>query len=255
MRLLKFVFLMLMALNVAQVALNYHLMDSLESSQDRVVQLTEKLQEATTAYSSLLKDAESKETELRQKETELREAERKIVSLGSDKKWIYVLGVTEGKGVALKLSVEKRPGDGSVLVDVRNNLFETDLQNAALNSLAAAENLTGAKINDDIVFTMTTPLKGDIVLKGESAGAAMAITIIALIEDREIRENTVITGAITTSGKILSVSQIDSKARAAREAGADTLLVPEGQGRDVEIPGLRIVEVKTLDEALKYILA
>lgn len=255
MRPLKYVFILLMVLNIAQVALNYHLLDNLTSTQDRVVSLTEELQRTAVEYSSLLEEVNVKDRELREKEERLQEVERKIVSLERDKKWIHVLGVTDGEGVALKLYVEKRPGSGRILVDIKNTLLETDLQSAALNSLAAAENLTGVKIEEDIVFTMSSPLEGDIVLTGESAGAAMAIAIVALIEDREINENAVITGAVTARGKILSVSQVLSKAQAAKNAGADTLLVPEGQGRDVDIPGLRVVEVKTLEEALKYVFA
>lgn len=251
---LQYVFILLMVLNIAQAALNYRLLDDLAATQDRVVSLTEELQKSAVEYSYLLEEVDVKEGELRDKEKRLREVERRIVSLERDKKWIHVLGVTDGEGVALKLYVEKRPGSGRILVDIKNTLLETDLQSAALNSMAAAENLTGVKVKEDIVFTMSSALDGDIVLTGESAGAAMAIAIVALIEDREINEKAVITGAVTATGKILSVSQVLSKAQAAKDVGADTLLVPEGQGRDVDIPGLRVVEVKTLEEALKYVL-
>jgi predicted ATP-dependent protease len=254
MRPLYYIFILLMALNLAQVILNYSLLDNLAFKEEAVMGLAEELQKTSAGYSSLLEEVGRKDEALMEQQKKLQEAERKIVSLGTEKKWIYALGVTEGRGMALKLYVEKRPGEGRILVDIKNTLLETDLQGAALNSLSAAQNLTGAEIRDDIVFTMRSPLKGELILTGESAGAAMAIAIVALLEDREIRKDVVITGAVTRTGKIRKVSQIESKAQAAREAGAKVLLVPKGQGRDVNIPGLRLVEVGTLEEALGYML-
>jgi predicted S18 family serine protease len=249
---LYLVFVLLMALNLAQAALNQQLLEDLTSARELAEELAAQIQEAAAGYSLLVKEVGRLREELREKEKTL-EAERRTVSLGN-RKAIYVLGVTDSQGIALKLLVEKNPGGGRVLVDIKHAILETDLQGAALNSLAAAENLLGEKIVDDIVFTVDNPLNSSIVLTGESAGAAMAVAIVALEEGREIRENVVITGGVTRSGKILVVSQLGTKAAAARAAGADTLLVPRGQGRDLGVPGLRVVEVGTLEEAVERIL-
>lgn len=254
MRPLQYVFLLLIVLNLAQLALNYHLLDNLTSKQRVVLELTERLQDTSGSYSLLLEEVKKKDEVIEEQRRKLREAERKIVSVGGVQKEIYVLGVTGGRGIALKLLVEKRPGDGRILVDIKDTFLEMNLQEAALNSLAAAEKYTGQKVKDDVVFTLLNPLKESIVLTGESAGAAIAIAIVSLIEGRDIRRDVVITGAVTPAGKILRVSQIDLKAQAAHEAGAKLLLVPKGQSKEVKVQGLKVVEVETLQDALSYAL-
>lgn len=251
---LYYVFVLLMALNVAQAALNQQLMEDLTSARERATELAARAHEMVASHSQLREEIGRLREELVMKEKKRQHAERKIISLGGDKTAIYVLGVTDNEGIALKLLVEKNPGEGRVLVDIKHAILETDLQGAALNSLAAAQNLLGEEIRDDIVFTVDNPLNSSIVLTGESAGAAMAVAIVALAQGREIRDNMVITGGITGSGKILVVSQLATKASAARAAGADTFLVPKGQGRNLNIPGLRVVEVETLEEAVKYMV-
>lgn len=246
------VFLLLMLLNLAQIAQNYYLTQSLSSREQLVDELAAKLYDTALEYQASLSEIRKKDEKLKEQEAQLLEAARKIIALERNKEWIYVLGVSEGRGVVLKLFVERSPGEGRILVDTKNVLLETDVQSAMRNSLAAAQNLTGVKIKDDIVFTISNPLEGNIVLTGESAGAAMAIGILALIEDKEIRKDVVITGTITRDGKITLVSQIESKAQAAKEAGAKTLLVPEGQ--KIELTGLTIIEVNDLAEAKKYML-
>jgi predicted S18 family serine protease len=240
MRPLVLVFLLLMVLNLAQVAQNHYLFQSLASKDELVEELTVKLNE--------------KEKELREQEERLLEAERKIIALERNKKWIYALGVSEGRGIAIKLYVERSPGEGRILVDTKNVLLETDVQSAMRNALAAAQNLTGIEVKEDIVFTVVNPLPDSIVLTGESAGAAMAIAIVALIENKDIKKNVVITGAVTRNGKIVKVSQIESKAQAALEAGAEILLVPKGQSIGISLEGLKIVEVESLAEAREYML-
>ena len=66
------------------------------------------------------------------------------------------------------------------------------------------------------------------MLGGPSAGAAMATVVIAAIEDRDLRDDVMVTGTIEPSGWVGSVDGVLEKAQAATEGGASTFLVPHG---------------------------
>jgi len=61
----------------------------------------------------------------------------------------------------------------------------------------------------------------------------------------------VITSTIFPTGKIGNVTGVKEKIKAAKNIGAELVLVPKGQRIDVE--GIKVIEVKDLKEAEEYI--
>jgi len=176
------------------------------------------------------------------------------------------------EGIISKLTVEIGDGKGRVLVNIDDVLAGTDTQESAKVATRAAEAYLEADFsNKDIIFTIESDEAG--VVSGPSAGAAMAVALILTAEGDEINKAVAITGAIpfdgVEDGRIIAVSGILAKAAAAKEKGITVFLVPEGQSTqeactavdgatqcgvvDVKTQvGIDIIEVATLEEALKH---
>jgi predicted S18 family serine protease len=251
------VFILLMFLNLIQITQNFYLTQGLLNREAKIEALTGDLSELSIEYQASIDELSEKKEELTHAEARLVEAQQKIIALDQatekKKRGVYTLGVTDGRGVALKLTVEVERGDGRLLADTKNVLLETDVQGAMRSAFLAAQNATGAEMrNADFIFTIANTLEENVVLTGGSAGAAMAIALVALVDDKKIRDDVVITGAITRDGRIMKVSQIEKKAEAAKNVGAKLLLVPKDQG--AELDGIEVIEVANLSEAMKYLL-
>lgn len=194
---------------------------------------------------------------------------------------IYVPAVdNEGRGVATVLKVGIKPGSGKVLVDINNILFWLDTQQSIQTAKKVAEAITKVDLSKfDLIYSLENI--NATVVEGPSAGAALTIATIAVIEEKELDLKTMITGTINPDGSIGPVGGIIPKAQAAKEIGATTFLVPEGQGTQVNyVPeekcerigyftfctttykkkienvgksvGINVVEVKDIREAMKY---
>lgn len=89
---------------------------------------------------------------------------------------------------------------------------------------------------------------------GNSAGLAFTLGILDLLTPGELTGGLRIgaSGTIEADGDVGPVGSIGLKTVAMGEAGADTFLVPAGQGPEAAVlaDGLEIIEVSTLDQAL-----
>ncbi len=131
---------------------------------------------------------------------------------------------TNGKGVASRLRVVAMPGRGRILTDINSVLFFTDTQSSIRISKKVAENTTGIDLHSyDIIYIMETNAS---FIEGPSAGAALAIATIAALQNREIRQDVMITGSINEDGTIGLAGGIEEKAKAAKAAGARLFVVP-----------------------------
>ncbi len=88
---------------------------------------------------------------------------------------------------------------------------------------------------------------GAIPKDGPSAGVAIATCIASVMGERPVRHDVAMTGEITLRGKVLSVGGIKEKVMAAQRANIKTVLLPEGNRKDLtEVPA----DVK---EGLKFV--
>jgi uncharacterized protein len=187
----------------------------------------------------------------------------------------------KNNGIATSLMVEAMPGSGRTLVDIDNLLFWADTQQSIRTARKVAANITGLDINNyDLIYSIQA---NATVIGGESAGAAITITTIAALEKKRVNESVMITGTINHDGSIGPVSEILSKAQAAKRTGAELFLVPLLQSRDAvyetsqhcekfgasevctieQVPkkisvneeaGIRLYEVSSVREAIKYMI-
>jgi len=78
---------------------------------------------------------------------------------------------------------------------------------------------------------------GAIPKDGPSAGVAIATCIASVTGERPVRHEVAMTGEITLRGKVLSVGGIKEKVLAAHRANIKTILLPEGNRKDLsEVP-------------------
>jgi len=132
----------------------------------------------------------------------------------------------DGTGVLSKLEVEVIPGKGRVLLTI-NPLTGLQTQSSEIIAVSIAKKYTDFNFsNYDVIFTIDAG--GASVVEGPSAGAAMAVAVIAAVEEKEIREDAGITGTIQPDGRIGHVGGIFEKAEAAAQGGDKIFLIPEG---------------------------
>ena len=149
----------------------------------------------------------------------VREASTKIAAVDS-----------QGNGLLCDLSVEVRPGDGDVFYRIQP-YAQVDLQYSAETAAEVAAQMAGIDLSDiDVSFEIDAPAQ---MIGGPSAGVAMTVVTYAAIENRQVRDDVVVTGEIRPDGSIGSVGAILAKAEAAEEAGKELFLVPLGQSRVV----------------------
>jgi uncharacterized protein len=186
---------------------------------------------------------------------------------------------SQGNGVMTKLSVEAMKGSGRTLIDVDNLLFFADTQQSIRVARLVAQDKTGKNLsNYDFIYSIQANAS---VIGGPSAGATLAIATIASLTGEKPRNDTMITGVINRDGSIGPVSDILQKVNVSRIFGVKVFLVPLLQSREVvyetekycekfgmsevcstetkpkrvnvsEQTGIKIVEVESIGEAMKY---
>jgi len=91
---------------------------------------------------------------------------------------------------------------------------------------------------------------------GPSAGIGMCAALVSALTKIPVRSNVAMTGEITLRGEVLPIGGLKEKLLAAHRGGVDTVLIPDGNEKDLtEIPKnikdkLTIVPVKWIDEVL-----
>lgn len=162
----------------------------------------------------------------------------------------------DGNGYLAELKAYVSRGSGKVYVriDTENPILNPDTQTSvrlALNVARQVANRDTSNVN--LYYDLVSPSG---VVGGKSAGAALAITTIALLRNESLRKDALITGTLEPDekGTIGKVNGIFLKAKAAKNAGYKTLLVPIGtsieRGVNVEkVTNIQIIEVNDILEA------
>jgi uncharacterized protein len=173
-------------------------------------------------------------------------------------------------------------GSGRVFVDTLP-LTQIDMQGSARLAVKVA----GAYVRrdnisvDDYDFFFVVRTEAPII-GGPSAGAIMTVATIALLEQWDINNWTIMTGMINPDGSIGPIGGIPQKIDAANSVGATRFLIPKGQGTYIktvyetvddgiwrkiitkQIPesvaeyalsnyGMEVVEVEDVNDALVYL--
>ena len=154
-----------------------------------------------------------------------------------------------------------RPGDTVTVAYVRGDTTAT----APVELVAAPDDgrpLIGVQMADTRTIKIPSDIKVDFQtddIGGPSAGLSFTLTLIDRLSKGDITggNKVAVTGTIDVDGNVGAIGGLQSKASAVKQEGAKYFIVPFDQGPDDIAaaqrsagPGVEIIPVKTLDEAL-----
>ena len=166
-----------------------------------------------------------------------------------------LLKVLEGKqpGDVITLTVERR-GEGEFEVDVELTSATDDPERTIVGFLP----FDTRRVELPFDISIDTGSIG-----GPSAGLAFTLTLIDGLSAGELTggRKVAVTGTIDLDGSVGPIGGLTQKASAVEQAGVELFLVPEAQGEEqifaarAAAPGLEIVAVSTLDDAIDALVA
>ncbi|MEK6958735.1 MAG: S16 family serine protease [archaeon] len=181
---------------------------------------------------------------------------------------IRVFAVTEDEvGMAADLFLTTMAGTGKVAFITSSSLVGKDTQTTGNIALDIAQEKTGVDISKkNFIFDIQANASE---VDGPSAGAAMTLLMYSVLEERPLPKEVGITGTINSDGSVGVVGGVFAKAKVASEVGIKLLMIPRGEANQVyndngkatsvnllkygpEELGMKIVEVDTIDDVLKY---
>ncbi|MDP2973700.1 MAG: S16 family serine protease, partial [Candidatus Diapherotrites archaeon] len=186
-----------------------------------------------------------------------------------EKDSLKIFAVTEqGNALSADLTLEIKPGSGNVWSSVEP-LVGTSTQTTEKLAVQIAKNYSKEVGSFDYFFG----IKSDASLvEGPSAGAAMTLLTISMLQDRKVPDYVGLTGTITPDGGVGSVGGVFEKSKKAAKIGMKLFMIPAGEAKQtVKLPegvksinlssyakeqwDLLVVEVNDIDDVLHYAFA
>lgn len=141
----------------------------------------------------------------------------------------YGIGVFENssQGELIGIQLTLRGGNGSILLDVEDKAFGPDFQETLPLIKTYAEKFAQVKLGlrDLIVQAHATA----VTISGASGSTVIATGLIALLENKTLKKDTIITGVLMPDGTIGSVNALKQKILAAAANGVTEILIPQDQ--------------------------
>ncbi len=177
-----------------------------------------------------------------------------------------VFAVTDnGNAISASLTLSLKPGTGRIWTSVEP-LVGTSTQTTEKIAVDIAGDYSSQATDFDYFFEIESEAS---LVEGPSAGAAMTLLTISMLQDNEIPDHVGITGTITSGGGVGPVGGVFEKSKEAARVGTKIFMVPPGETRqtikvDGEVTsinlieyaesnwGLKIVEVNNIDDVLYY---
>lgn len=171
---------------------------------------------------------------------------------------------TEGTGISADLTITLEKGNGKVYTSVFP-LVGTSTQNTEKLSVEVAKNYFSKTKDYDYKFDINSTAG---MVDGPSAGSAMTLLLISMLQDKNLAKEVGITGTITSEGGIGTVGGVFEKAKYASTLGIKLFMIPSGTSKQISRVGnelktidlreyalrewkMKVIEVKNIDEALK----
>ncbi len=171
------------------------------------------------------------------------------------------LAWTEVGGELLTIETAVTPGKGKQLATGKLGDVMKESIEAAVTVVRSRSDLFG--INDEVFHKNDIHIhvpEGATPKDGPSAGIGMCTAIVSALTKIPVRADVAMTGEITLRGEVLPIGGLKEKLLAARRGGISTVLIPEGNEKDlIEIPdnikqNLTIKPVHWIDEVLEVAL-
>lgn len=167
----------------------------------------------------------------------------KKITPGNEIGRIMGLGVSGFLGSLLEIEVKVFKGLSGKGTIRFNETAGTMARDAVFNATAVIRNLTGEDLKD---YDLHVNVVGGGRIDGPSAGLATTMAIYSALKEIPLRRDIAVTGEISIQGKVKPVGGIYEKIFGAKQAGINTVLIPEENLAEVPT-GLKGIEVTTID--------
>jgi len=182
---------------------------------------------------------------------------------------VKVFAVTDnGNAMSADLILDLKPGTGRIWTSVEP-LVGTSTQSTEKLAVLIARNYSSEVDDFDFFFEIKSNAS---LVEGPSAGAAMTLLTISMLQDKPVPDDVSLTGTITTGGGVGPVGGVFEKSKEAARIGIKLFMIPPGESRqtvkiDGEVKsvnlveyanqnwGMKVVEVNNIDEVLSYAFA
>ena len=181
---------------------------------------------------------------------------------GKDKVGIATgLAWTQVGGETLEIEVDILPGKGVVdftgqLGDVMKESCQAAM--SYVRSIADEYQVAPELFKENDVHIHIP--EGAVPKDGPSAGITIATALLSAVTNIPVKGDLAMTGEITLRGRVLEIGGLKEKLLAAKGAGMKTVLIPEGNERDIAefdeeiVSGMEIIPVEEMQEVLKQAL-
>jgi ATP-dependent Lon protease len=164
-------------------------------------------------------------------------------------------------GDILFIEATRMPGKGGLILTGSLGDVMKESARAALSYLRA--NADSFKLDEGLFAGSDIHIHvpaGATPKDGPSAGVAIALAILSMLQNKPVRPDLAMTGEISLRGRVLPIGGLKEKVLAASRAGIKHIMLPEKNRIDLaEIPAdvkkkLTFKTVKNIDQALRYAL-
>ncbi len=179
-----------------------------------------------------------------------------------------LLGVARGLawtsvgGETLEIEANAMPGTGKI--ELTGNMGNVMKESAKAGITYIRSNSNRFNLSES--FYKDTDIhihipEGAVPKDGPSAGITMTLAVISALTKAAVKNNVAMTGEITLTGRVLPIGGLREKVTAAKQAGIDTVLIPEENKPQLkDIPdyikkGLSFVAVSNMDDVVKNAVA
>jgi uncharacterized protein len=155
------------------------------------------------------------------------------------------------KGGIADLYLVVKQGSGRIFID-SFPLSKIDTQITMRFATEIACDLLEKDCSDyDFFYTITA---NSAIVGGPSAGAAATVLTVALLDNQELSNDTIMTGTINSGNLIGPVAGVPAKALAAQVNGYTRVLIPEWDiaNNTPQNLSISVIPISTLEEALYY---
>lgn len=202
--------------------------------------------ETSSRLNSLEEDSELLTDYLLQ-DTEGREVNGTVNGLDRRSSHFVAYDTASDSGTTIQYHYQPLPGD-AVYVDAGEVTVEGSFQQSLRDARSAVSSTPYDPIARGMAISVTTPGEWEYV-GGTSAGLPVAAQIAATDPGYEMDSSVALTGQVEAGGSVVTVDNIEEKARAAREQGYDVLIAPYSTAA-INVDGIEIVHVQSVTEAL-----
>lgn len=166
---------------------------------------------------------------------------------------IFGLGVLGFLGSVLEIETvvfsARNQGQGTIRF---NDTAGSMAKDSVFNAASVIRKLTGEDLAN---YDVHVNVVGGGRIDGPSAGAAIFLAILSVIQGRSIPQDLAVTGELSIQGKIRAVGGIFEKIYGARQAGIKTVLIPSENIKDVpaDLKGIQVVPVDSVEEIMNCV--